>query len=199
MIDIGSKISSFRKLVWDLEKRKSEDQLYDSINTSSEILDKKKADLEKNMESYLEKRKVFATTRRNELVARKTEEEKSTFNIYKEELLKETIEAIKNELVAYSKTSAYKENLKREVEEVYKNLKETSDKEYILLVKESDQKLFEDYKTDIMGEDMIGGFIFEDESKSYQYDFSLKRKLEDEKYQIGKKLYSLLEGGESKK
>jgi vacuolar-type H+-ATPase subunit E/Vma4 len=199
MIDIGSKISSFRKLVWDLEKRKSEDQLYDSINTSSEILDKKKADLEKNMESYLEKRKVFATTRRNELVARKTEEEKSTFNIYKEELLKETIEAIKNELVAYSKTSAYKKNLKKEVEEVYKNLKETSDKEYILLVKESDQKLFEDYKTDIMGEDMIGGFIFEDESKSYQYDFSLKRKLEDEKYQIGKKLYSLLEGGESKK
>ena len=147
MIDISSKLSSFRKLVWDVEKRKSEKQLYDSINTSSEVLDKKKQDLKENMDSYIDKRKVFATTRKNEIVARKTEEEKSTFNVYKEELLKETIEAIKKDLIAYSKTSAYKEKLMVEVEKAYDDLKENSDKDYILLVKEDDLNLFYDYQT----------------------------------------------------
>ncbi len=196
MIDISSKLSSFRKLVWDVEKRKSEKQLYDSINTSSEVLDKKKQDLKENMDSYIDKRKVFATTRKNEIVARKTEEEKSTFNVYKEELLKETIEAIKKDLIAYSKTSAYKEKLMVEVEKAYDDLKENSDKDYILLVKEDDLNLFHDYQTEVMDDSNLGGFIFEDTDKTYQYDFTLKRKLENKKYQIGKKLYSLLEGGE---
>ena len=47
-----------------------------------------------------------------------------------------------------------------------------------------------------MDDSNLSGFIFEDTDKTYQYDFTLKRKLENEKYQIGKKLYSLLEGGE---
>lgn len=196
MIDISSKLSSFRKLVWDVEKRKSEKQLYDSINTSSEVIDKKKQDLEDNMESYLDKRKVFSTSRKNEIVARKNEEEKSTFNIYKEELLKETIDAIKKELLAYSNTSAYKEKLLVEVEKTYDKLKAQTDQEYILLVKESDMNLFHDYKTEVLDDSYLGGFIFEDIDQTYQYDFTLKRKLENEKYEIGKNLYSLLEGGD---
>ncbi|MGO3019189.1 MAG: hypothetical protein ACTIH2_08575 [Anaerococcus sp.] len=196
MIDISSKLSSFRKLVWGVEKRKSEKELYDSISTSSEIIDRKKEELDKNLKSYLEKRKVFATSRKNEFVARKNEEQKSTFNVYKEDLLRETIERIKKELFDYSKTDEYKAKLIKEVDQVYNELKKSSNDDYTLLVKEEDLKLFDQYKTEVLDESYIGGFIFEDKNKTYQYDYSLKRKLENEKYEIGKKLYSLLEGGE---
>ncbi|MDD7305951.1 MAG: hypothetical protein PUG67_05110 [Peptoniphilaceae bacterium] len=196
MIDISSKLSSFRRLVWDVEKKKSEKQLYDSINISTDIIENKKSELEKYMKTYLEKRKVFATTRKNEIVARKTEEEKSTYNLYKEELLKTTIDEIKKELLAYSKTSEYKTKLKEEVEETFNKLKKNSDQAYILLVKEEDLNLFEKYDTEIMSDANLGGFIIEDTNKTYQYDYTLKRKLDNEKYEIGKKLYSLMEGGD---
>lgn len=196
MIDISSKLSSFRKLVWDVEKKKSENQLYDSINTSSDVIDKKRSDLDKEMKTYLDKRKVFATTRKNEIVARKTEEEKSTFNIYKEELLKDTIAAIKEELIAYSKTADYKTKLIEKVDQVYEDIKENSDQDYTLLVKKEDLDLFHAYKTDVLDDSFLGGFIFEAMDKSYQYDYTLKRKLENKEYEIGKKLYSLLEGGD---
>lgn len=196
MIDISSKLSSFKKLVWDVEKRKSEKQLYDSIDSSTETIDKKRKELDKNLKSYLEKREVFATSRKNEIVARKNEEEKSTFNRYKEELLKETISKIRKELLSYSKTPEYRKKLVEEVKEVYNELKKSSEEDYILLVKKENLNLFEEYNTEVLDESFIGGFIFEDKNKTYQYDYSLKRRLENEEYEIGKSLYSLLEGGE---
>ena len=60
MLDLSAKISSFRKMVWSNEKRKSEKELYDSTDFSSKTLNEIKDNLEKNYKLYIEKRKEFA-------------------------------------------------------------------------------------------------------------------------------------------
>ena len=57
MLDLSAKISSFRKMVWSNEKRKSEKELYDSTDFSSKTLNEIKDNLDKNYKLYIEKRK----------------------------------------------------------------------------------------------------------------------------------------------
>lgn len=197
MIDISSKLSGFKKIVWDAEKRKSEEELYESINNSSDLVDEKKKDLEERSKAYLNKREAFAKTRKNELVAKKTEEEKSSFNIYKEDLLKKILAEIRQRLIAYTSTKDYREKLVKDVNKTYQDLKKSTEEDFILLVKKEDQNLFTRFNTKTMDESYLGGFIFENIDGSYRYDFSLQKKLKDEEYFLGKKLYALWEEGEN--
>lgn len=192
MIDLSSKLSSFRKLVWDVEKKKSEKELYDSTNSSSELIENKKIQLKNNMNSYLEKRKEFARIRKNEMIAKKTEEEKNIYNKYKESLLNKTLDDIRSSLIEYTKTEEYKNRLIIDVEEKIKMVKNEFDGEIILCLGKEDKDLF-DYQVKILDSSYIGGFIIRDKDESFEYDFSLKRKLNDKKYEIGKRLYSELD------
>ena len=69
MLDLSAKISSFRKMVWSNEKRKSEKELYNSTDFSSKTLNEIKDNLDKNYKLYIEKRKEFANARKNEKIA----------------------------------------------------------------------------------------------------------------------------------
>ena len=62
----------------------------------------------------------------------------------------------------------------------------------VLYVKDSDKNLF-DFDVKTLDDDVIGGFIIKDKKETFQYNFTLIKKLEDERYNIGKKLYQVLE------
>ncbi|MFR2717316.1 MAG: hypothetical protein ACLTA5_08800 [Anaerococcus obesiensis] len=61
----------------------------------------------------------------------------------------------------------------------------------ILCVKKSDQELF-DFKTEEMDDSKIGGFIIKNKDLTYQYDYSLEKKLDNYKYEIGSKFYKII-------
>ncbi|MDU5341285.1 hypothetical protein [Anaerococcus vaginalis] len=190
MLDLSAKISSFRKMVWSNEKRKSEKELYDSTDFSSKTLNEIKDNLDKNYKLYIEKRKEFANARKNEKIANISQNKKTSYNKFKESLLDELIEEIKDELKNYSNSNEYKKKLARMANEIYKNLSE-NDKELILCVKKSDQELF-DFKTEEMDDSKIGGFIIKNKDLTYQYDYSLEKKLDNYKYEIGSKFYKII-------
>lgn len=192
MIDLTSKLSSFRKMVWDNEKKKSEKELYDSSAFSSNTIENKRQKLNRNLQKYLEKRRVFATTRKNEIIAKKSEEEKSSYYKYKESLLEEIIDDIRSELVSYAKSEEYKEKLKKDVKKSYDDLTDDEKKSLELCVRKEDKNLF-DFETMALPDSDIGGFILKDKDGSFEYDFSLRKKLLDYKYEIGKKLYTVLD------
>ncbi len=86
MLDLSAKISSFRKMVWSNEKRKSEKELYESTDSSSKTLNEMKDRLDKNYRKYIEKRKEFANSRKNEKIANISQHKKTSYNKFKESL-----------------------------------------------------------------------------------------------------------------
>lgn len=190
MLDLNAKISSFRKMVWSNEKRKSEKQLYDSTEYSSKTLNEIKNNLEKNYKQYIEKRKEFAKARKNEKIANTSQIKKTSYNKFKESLLNQLIEEIKDELFTYCNSDEYKKKLIKEANEVYESLSEKN-KDLILCVKKSDQNLF-DFNTDIMDDSKIGGFVIKNKELTFQYDYSLEKKLNNYKYEIGSKFYRII-------
>lgn len=190
MLDLSAKISSFRKMVWSNEKRKSEKQLYDSTEFSSKTLNEIKNNLENNYNKYMEKREEFAKARKNEKIANISQIKKTSYYKFNQSLLSQLIEEIKKELKAYSNSDEYKKKLVKEANEVYKNLSENN-KDLILCVKKSDQDLF-DFNTDIMDDSKIGGFVIKNKDLTYQYDYSLEKKLDNYKYEIGSKFYKII-------
>ncbi|MDU5913081.1 MAG: hypothetical protein E6Z21_02190 [Anaerococcus vaginalis] len=190
MLDLSAKISSFRKMVWSNEKRKSEKQLYDSTDYSSKTINEIKNNLEKNYNQYIEKREEFAKARKNEKIANISQIKKTSYYKFKQSLLNQLIDEIKEELKTYSNSDEYKKKLVKEANEVYKNLSENN-KDLILCVKKSDQNLF-DFNTDIMDDSKIGGFVIKNKDLTYQYDYSLEKKLENYKYEIGSKFYKII-------
>ena len=190
MLDLSAKISSFRKMVWSNEKRKSEKELYESTDTSSKTLNNIKDQLDDNYRKYINKRKEFANSRKNEKIANISQHKKTSYNKFKESLLNQLIEEIKEQLIVYSKSDDYKEKLKTEAVEVYKKLSENNDG-LILCVKESDKSLF-DFETEMIDNSKIGGFVIKSKDSTYQYDYSLEKKLDNYKYEIGSKFYKMI-------
>lgn len=187
MLDLSSKISSFKKMVWTDEKRQSEKDLYNSIETSSNHLNEIKKSLDKEYKDYIKKREEFANSRKNEEIANVSQQEKTLYNKFKEDLLDDLIKEIEDKLKDYSKSEEYKEKLKKEAVETFEKLSKEDDS-LILAVKEEDQDLF-DFKTQTMDEDKIGGFVIKNKDLSYQYDFSLRKKLDQYSYSIGSSFY----------
>ena len=192
MLDLNIKLSSFRKMVWDEEKAKSEEELYNSTIINSNQIQEKKEKLEKDLKASLENRKSFATIRGNEKISKLQEEQKTNFYAYKEHLLNELVSEIKEKLVAYTNTDQYKENLPIEIEKAIRELGENID-DFDILVKKDDQDLISYPNVSTLDDKYLGGFILKAKNGSYQYNQTYLNRLEEKKYDIGRVLYDLFE------
>lgn len=192
MLDLNIKLSSFRKMVWDEEKAKSEEELYNSTIINSNQIQEKKEKLEKDLKASLENRKSFATIRGNEKISKLQEEQKTNFYAYKEHLLNELVSEIKEKLVAYTNTDQYKKNLPIEIEKAIRELGENID-DFDILVKKDDQDLISYPNVSTLDDKYLGGFILKAKNGSYQYNQTYLNRLEEKKYDIGRVLYDLFE------
>lgn len=199
MLDINSKISSFRKMIWDSEKEKSQSQLQESAQKNKKVLEDKKERLDRDFNDYINKRKAFAEYRKNELIAKENESAKDKYYRHKKEILDDLKNHIINELIAYTDSDDYKKNLTEDIDREYKKLRdEDPDTDYFIAVLDKDMDLLKEksYELKSLPDKYIGGFLIKSQDGSFQYDFTLIRKLEDYKYEIGKSLYTLLESEE---
>ncbi|WP_394271181.1 V-type ATP synthase subunit E [Anaerococcus nagyae] len=192
MLDINQKLTTFRKMVWDEEKARSEEQLYNSTNINSQQIEEKKQKLEKDLKNTLESRKSFATIRGNERIAKLEEEQKTNFYAHKEFLLNELVGEIKEKLIEYTKTDEYKNSLSTNIEKKLEELNESSDN-FEILVRKEDMNLISYPHLGHLDEKYIGGFILKSIDGSYQYNYTYLKKIEEEKYDIGRTLYNLFE------
>ena len=140
MLDLNAKLSTFRKMVWDEEKAKSEKELYNSTHINSSQIDEKKENLEKDLKKTLESRRSFAQIRGNEKISKLEEEQKTNFYSHKEYLLNDMVSEIKNKLKEYTKTEDYKKSLKENIDKALDDLDEDPS-DFTILVKEADKNL----------------------------------------------------------
>ncbi|WP_306489285.1 ATPase [Anaerococcus octavius] len=192
MLDINQKLRTFRTMVWDEEKAKSEKELYNSTNINSDQIYEKKSNLEKDLKATLDNRKSFATIRGNEKVSKLEEEQKTNFYAHKEQLLNDLVGEIKKRLAEYTKTDEYKKKLPEEIKKTIGEINENAD-DFEVLVKEEDKNLIDYPNIGTLDDKYIGGFILKVKDGSYQYNQTYLKKIEEKQYDIGKTLYNLFE------
>lgn len=192
MLDLQAKISSFRKMVWDEEKEKSESELYNSTEENSKLIENKKSELEESLKESLRERKIFAETRKNENVSKKEYEAKNNLYLYKQSLLEDLIKKIKANLIAYTNSKEYKDKLSKDIKQSLKDLN-LSDDDIIVGVLEKDLDLIDFPNKEIIDDDFIGGYYISNLERDFRYNFTYLNKLKDRKYEVGKKLNQLLE------
>ena len=192
MLDINQKLRTFRTMVWDEEKAKSEKELYNSTNINSDQIYEKKSNLEKDLKATLDNRKSFATIRGNEKVSKLEEEQKTNFYAHKEQLLNDLVGEIKKRLAEYTKTDEYKKKLPEEIKKTIGEINENAD-DFEVLVKEEDKNLIDYPNIGTLDDKYIGGVILKVKDGSYQYNQTYLKKIEEKQYDIGKTLYNLFE------
>ena len=192
MLDLEAKISSFRKMVWDEEKEKSENELYSSTEENSKLVEDKKISLENDLETSVRDRKTFAEMRKNENVSKKESESKNSLYLYKQSLLDDLNNKIIEKLVTYTDSDEYKNNLESNIKKSIKELNLESD-DVIVSVREKDKDLLNFPNVEIVEDDYIGDYIISDLNHEFRYNYTFLNKLKDKKYEVGKKLNQLLE------
>lgn len=192
MLDLEAKISSFRKMVWDEEKEKSENELYSSTEENSKLIEDKKINLENDLETSVRDRKIFAEMRKNENVSKKEFESKNSLYLYKQSLLDDLNNKIIEKLVTYTDSDEYKNNLESNIKKSIEELNLGSDA-VIVGVREKDKDLLNFPNVEIIEDDYIGGYIISDLNHEFRYNYTFLNKLKDKKYEVGKKLNQLLE------
>ena len=192
MLDLEAKISSFRKMVWDEEKEKSENELYSSTEENSKLIEDKKSNLENDLETSVRDRKTFAEMRKNENVSKKEFESKNSLYLYKQSLLDDLNNKIIEKLVTYTDSNEYKNNLESNIKKSIEELNLGSDA-VIVGVREKDKDLLNFPNVEIIEDDYIGGYIISDLNHEFRYNYTFLNNLKDKKYEVGKKLNQLLE------
>lgn len=192
MLDLEAKISSFRKMVWDEEKEKSEKELYQSTEDNSKLVLDKKAELEKHLEESVKDRQTFAEMRKNENVSKKEFESKNDIFLYKQSLLEDLTKRIKENLKNFTNTNEYKDKLSSMIDNSLKELNLSKD-EVIVSVLEKDKNLIDFPNVEVLDDEYIGGFIISNLDKDFRYNYTYLNRLKDKKYEVGKKLNQLLE------
>lgn len=192
MLDIEAKLSSFRKMVWDEEKEKTDQELFQSTEKNSLYLDSKNEARKEDYEKRVKDRDVFLEIRKNEEISKISQEEKNRFFAYKEQLLDDFYEKLINKLKAYRKTSDYKENLQKDIEDKIKSLHLNED-DIIVAVVEDDLDLIDFKHKEKIEKQKIGGFMLIDINKEFRYNFTYRQKIRENKYEFGKKIYQVFE------
>lgn len=192
MLDLEAKISSFRKMVWDEEKEKSEDELYSSTEENSKLVDDKKKELEKKLAKSLRERKTFAEMRKNENVSKKEFDAKNNLYLFKQALLQDLNSRIVDKLVSYTEKDDYKKSLNSSINYSVKDLNMTKD-EVIISVLDKDKELIDFPNVEVLDDEYIGGYIISNLDRDFRYNYTYLNKLKDKKYEVGKRLNQLLE------
>ena len=192
MLDLEAKLSSFRKMVWDEEKEKTDQELFQSSERNSSFLDSKNESRKEDFEKKVKDRDVFLEIRKNEEISKISQDEKNRFFAYKEQLLDDFYEKLTDKLKAYRKTSDYKDKLQKEIEGKIKSLGLNED-EIIVAVVDEDLNLIDFKHTESIEKTNIGGFMLIDINKEFRYNFTYRQKIRENKYEFGKKLYQVLE------
>lgn len=192
MLDIEAKLSSFRKMVWDEEKEKTDQELFQSTEKNSAFLDSKNEIRKEDFEKKVKDRDVFLEIRKNEEISKISEEEKNRFFAYKEELLDDFYEKLIEKLKAYKKTAEYKNNLQKQIKDKIKSLS-LNEEEIIVAVVEEDLNLISFKNIETINNSFIGGFMLIDINREFRYNFTFRQKIRENKYELGKKLYQVFE------
>ena len=202
MTTIEDKISLFSKIIYDkLNEEKEErliaynDEAVKQINMEKQSIE----ELRKNLQREVTKR---SNIKANEIVAKEKLNKQREVLTLKGNVIKVTLEEIKERLIVFVESEEYKEYFANLFQDILKEVKEGSyyaivlSRDYERFIKEIKDlvSLYPNKKIQIKlsEEDFIGGIILKDVEGKFKIDHSLYSKLQDSEELIGVKVMEML-------
>ncbi len=203
MTTINDKLDIFRKLVYEQEEEKYKKALEDLDEKARNLIESKKLEIKKKKEDLAEREALLKETEKNKAILEKQQELKSKLLLKRKEILEDLLVSLQEKATNFTLTDEYNDAVIENISEVLLNI---DDKELIITITEEDKekleksilKLAKKYKKDISistvpKSKIIGGFILTDKDRTYSIDNSYKTIIEENRYEIGKRLYKALE------
>ncbi|WP_353094929.1 V-type ATP synthase subunit E [Tissierella praeacuta] len=205
MITLDDKLDIFYKVIFKEEEEKCKKTLEELEAKNNSILEEKKIELEKKRDEIINRKRMLAETQKNEMVSKATQENREKILVKREEVLKDLISSLEDKARKFVLSNDYNDYNDYILSKITDIIKEVPEKEIIINVIEADKERFQDsiikigkennknISLGITSSDIIGGFTLSDKDRNYNLDNSFKTIIEENKYLIGKKLYSSLE------
>lgn len=206
MILLENKLEMFNKIVYKTKEVECAKKLQEFKDKCNEEKENKKIELEKSSEETIKRRVNLAQKRKYEILAKVSEDKRISELQKNEELRAKFVVELEKKVVEFTQSEEYIVFYK---EKFSKLLEELDDGEYILRVLAKDKtRLFDIYNEMVkdreinliyeeLDERLLGGFTISDKKETYNIDSSLKEKINDRKYDIGKLLdFTLKKAGE---
>lgn len=203
MVQIENKVAIFNNIVFVDKEKKLASQIKEAKKNYVTSIAAKKEELEKMSEELINRRKLLAEKSGNELISKINEANRIARLHKDDELLDDLLIALEEKAKAYVKTDAYKKEF---LDDLEKNLKTLNPGTYHIFITKRDfddlskkiQKIGENYDIKLKIDDLslanIGGFVIVDDLKTYRIDASLKSRINESRYDIGKFLHFKLKG-----
>lgn len=202
MITVEDKLDIFRKVVYKEEEKKFQKALEELKKENDNLLEKKKKELEAQRDEIIKRKLALAEREINEKISEEKTKVKEKVLKMRAEILQDFIESLYLKASEFTKTSEYRQYL---FDKLDKAILELGDMNFNIYVRESDKDIvnkhlaetyknrFDKFNIETMPSNLIGGFLIEDQEKTFLIDYSLKTLIDDNEYEIGNKLFSLLE------
>ncbi|MFS8542066.1 MAG: V-type ATP synthase subunit E [Tissierellales bacterium] len=203
MITIKDKLDIFRKLIYEEEEEKYKKALKDLDEKARHLIENKKLEIEKKKEEMAKKEALLKETQKNRIISERRQELNSKLLLKRKEILEDLIASLKEKAINFTLTDEYKNAVIKSISEV---LLKIDDRDLIITITEEDRKKLESSIfnlakinnknisiSTVPKSNIIGGFIISDKEKTYNIDNSYKTIIEENRYEIGKRLYKALE------
>lgn len=202
MITLEDKLDTFYKIVYKAEEESSKLALEELENIQKEILEEKTDELQIKKEEKINRKRVQAISEKNEMISESIDRNRKRSLIKREELLENLIDSLELKAMNFTDTKEYESYL---IDKIKENIKAMDEDNVILGVKAKDidkikayiKSLKKETATNIelkeIDEIRIGGFKVWDKERNYTLDNTFKTIIEENRYQIGKKLYIALD------
>lgn len=207
MITLEDKLDIFYKIVLKDEEGKCKETLEQLEEKNKSIIKEKKENLEIKKKDIINRKIQLAETERNEMLSRFKQDNKEKLLSKRQEILKSLISSLEERERQFTSSKEYRDYF---ITYLDKTLDEMEENEIILGIRKADGDNFNEeilslgnkkginIVIDTIKEDIIGGFVISDKDRTYSLDYSFKTIIEENKYLIGKTLYTLInETGDS--
>lgn len=202
MITLEDKLDTFYKIVYKAEEEKAKIALEELENTQRNILEDKYNELQEKKENRIRRREGQGISEKNEMISASVDKNRKKSLVKREVLLENLIESLEIKAMNFTDTKRYEEYLTDRIKSSLNSINE----DYVILglkkkdrerigkdIKDIENETSKDIELKDLEEDIIGGFKLWDRGKNYTLDNTFKTVIEENRYQIGKKLYIALD------
>lgn len=202
MITVEDKLDIFYKLVYVEEEQKCIKQMEELESKIKATLEEKKEELEKKKAAFIDRKILLANIQKNEMISQANENKKISLLQDRERLLDDILIALETKAKDFVQSKDYIGYLINKISNLLSSIDEkqiiiTLNKGDNIKLQNSIQELEKRFNKSITLEtsnmNIIGGFMIQDSQKTFNLDNSFKIIIEDNKYEIGKRLFTSLE------
>lgn len=193
MVELSSKVELFHRMIWGEAKKASNQALYEATESTALLIEKRKEEVEEKNRQAVQRKVRLAEERSNREISLQKETNRQKRLSMRKTCLEEVLTALEERLHAYTQTPEYREALRSELQDAL-----AAHVAAQIQVLPQDQAFVQEQINEQipiveLPPQELGGFVLDLQGGRTRLRCTLRARLEDNAYEIGKELTEWLE------